>query len=110
MFLFYVFKQWVHWYSLNAIITELGLLNWFADRLSRKHDYKVVVMGHSHSAEIDKDGFEFFNNESVYANAGYWTSSKPSYVKIVKDKGYKVFLYKKNKNGFKSKFSNSFFY
>ena len=90
---------------MNAIRAELGSLNWFADRLSRKHDYKVIVMGHSHSAEMDKDGFDFFNNESVYANVGHWTSSKPSYVKIIKVKGkeYKVSLYKKNKDGFKPK-------
>ena len=54
-------------------------------------------MGHSHSSEIDKDGFEFFNNESVYANVGHWTTTKPSYVKIVKMKNYKVYLYKKEK-------------
>jgi len=101
-----VFKQWVHrygyWYSLNAIRAELGSLNWFADRLSQKHDYKVVVMGHSHSSEIDKDGFEFFNNESVYANAGHWSTLKPSYVKIVKEKNknYEVFLYKRCKKYF----------
>jgi len=102
-----VFKQWVrkygYWYSLNAIRAELGSLNWFADRLSQKHDYKIVVMGHSHSSEIDKDGFKFLDNNSIYANAGHWTTSKPSYIKIVKDKGYKVSLYKKNKEGFKVK-------
>ena len=65
-------------------------------------------MGHSHCSEIDKDGFEFFDNESIYANAGHWTTIKPSYVKIMKlkDKAYKVFLYNKDKESFSLKFFN----
>jgi UDP-2,3-diacylglucosamine pyrophosphatase LpxH len=71
-------------YALKAVLGEMDSLGWFADRLCTKKGYKVVVLGHTHHAELDKDWF--FGRDRAYANAGYWCTKKPSYVEVDKQK------------------------
>jgi len=47
-----------------------GDLEKFGDRLSEQQGYKVVVLGHTHTAKIDKDSL--FVKDRVYVNSGNW--------------------------------------
>ncbi len=70
-----LYQRWVekfgHRYAINAIMGELGSLGWFADRLCKSAGYRVVVFGHTHGSELDKDTL-FVKGGRAYANAGYW--------------------------------------
>lgn len=70
-----LFQRWIEKfgqrYAIQAVMGELGSLGWFADRLCEKQGYKVVVFGHTHGSELDKDSFLIKGNRA-YANAGYW--------------------------------------
>lgn len=101
-----LFDLWVdkfgYLYAINSIRAEMGSLNWFADRLARKHDYNVVIMGHTHGGKIDEDRILFDRNR-VYANAGYWATKKPSYIHVNKDNGnYAVTLFEKQDREFEA--------
>ena len=72
-------------YSLNAIKGEMYSLEWFGDKLCEKNDYKVVVLAHTHKAEMDKDKL-FVSNDRIYANAGFWTTQKPTFIEVDKQK------------------------
>lgn len=100
-----LFTRWVekygYWYAINSIRAELGNLGWFADRLARRHDYRVVVMGHTHDSGIDEDRV-LVNEDRIYANSGFWATDKPSYVHIEKaQRQYTVSLYEKHRSTFK---------
>ena len=56
--------------AFKAILAELGYLDDVADRLCKKGGTNVVIFGHSHEAEIDKDSW--FVDDRVYANCGTW--------------------------------------
>ena len=92
-----LWNRWVekfgYRYAINAIQGELGHLGWFGDRLCKKYGYRVVVMGHTHDAEMDKDWF--MTRDRVYANAGHWCCRAPTYVEVNKQKDKYVVSLKK---------------
>jgi len=73
-----VFDRWVekfgHRYAIRSVLGELNALGWFADRLATSRGYRVVVLGHSHQAKMDKDQW-FVADDRIYANAGYMCPS-----------------------------------
>ena len=72
-------------------------------RLAKKHDYRVVIMGHTHENKLDEDSM-FLRENRVYANSGYWATEKPSYVRVTKESGtYTVALFEKKKGQFNIK-------
>ncbi|MFT3767434.1 MAG: metallophosphoesterase [Minicystis sp.] len=85
-----LFDRWVEKfgfrYAMKAIHGEMGSLGWFADRLCEKNGYRVVVLGHTHDAELDHDVIEL-SGKRVYANAGYWCSKAPTFVEVDKRDG-----------------------
>ncbi len=96
-----LFELWVdkfgYVYAINSVRAELGSLNWFADRMSSRGDYKVIVMGHSHECLVDRDSL-LQSTDTIYANSGFWATKQPSYIHILKDKGsYEVSLFEKTK-------------
>ena len=51
----------------------------------------MVVFGHTHKSELDKDWF--LSTDRLYANTGYWCSDSPTFVEVDKcDDGYKVIV------------------
>jgi UDP-2,3-diacylglucosamine pyrophosphatase LpxH len=72
-------------YNLNELINDLyqrRYLHGPADRLCQKHDYHVVVFGHTHNALIDKDFFLF--KDRIYANTGSFCKDNAYCVEIDK--------------------------
>jgi UDP-2,3-diacylglucosamine pyrophosphatase LpxH len=72
-------------YSLNELMSDLyqrRYLHGPADRLCRKHDYKVVVFGHTHNALLDKDFF--LVKDRIYANTGSFCKDNAYCVEIDK--------------------------
>jgi len=81
-------------YSINAIRGEMYSLEWFGDRLCKKNDFKVVVLAHTHKAEMDKDQL-FVSHDRIYANAGFWVTKEPTFIEVDKqNKKYVVALCK----------------
>jgi len=78
-----LYEKWVekfgYRYALKAISGEMGSLGWFADRICKKRDFKVVVMGHTHDSEFDKDT-PIFGKERIYINSGYWCGDTSHFV------------------------------
>ncbi len=72
-------------YAIHSVQAEMGSLGWFGDRLCKKYGYKVVVLGHTHNPELDKDWL--FTKDRGYANAGHWCTSEPTYVEVDKLEG-----------------------
>lgn len=70
--------------AFKSILAEIGYLDDAADRLCKKNDTNVVVFGHSHDWELDRDSW--FVDDRIYANCGTWCDSsdkKPwTYVEI----------------------------
>lgn len=69
--------------AFKSILAEVGYLDDAADRLCKKNDTNIVVFGHSHDWELDKDSW--FVPDRVYANCGTWCDSprKPyTYVEV----------------------------
>jgi len=69
--------------AFKAILAEIGYLDDAADRLCKKNDTNIVVFGHSHDWELDKDAW--FVADRIYANCGTWCDSpeKPwTYVEV----------------------------
>ncbi len=62
------------------MLASEGDLEKFGDRLSEEHGYKVVVLGHTHTAKIDKDSL--FVKDRVYANSGNWCGKQAHCVVI----------------------------
>lgn len=61
----------------------MGSLGWFADRICKKKDFKVVIMGHTHDSEFDKDT-PLFGKDRIYANSGYWCGETSHFVLVDK--------------------------
>ena len=57
-------------FKVGRKLANEGDLEIFGDRLSEQHGYKVVVLGHTHAAKIDKDSL--FVKDRVYVNSGNW--------------------------------------
>ena len=70
-----LFDRWIekfgYRYAINAVRAEGGGLGWFADRLCKKKDFRIVVLGHTHDSDLDRDGW-FATSQTIYANSGYW--------------------------------------
>jgi len=59
--------------AMSGIFVELNMLDGIADRLCHQGDTNVVLFGHSHKPEMDKD--VFLCNPRVYANCGSWCNA-----------------------------------
>ena len=67
--------------AFKSILAEIGYLDDAADRLCKKNDTNIVVFGHSHDWDLDKDSW--FVEDRIYANCGSWCDSPPyTYVEI----------------------------
>jgi UDP-2,3-diacylglucosamine pyrophosphatase LpxH len=62
--------------GIRAIISEFNYLDDMADQLCKRGGTNIVVLGHSHKAEIDKD--TWFVDDRIYANAGAWCEKETS--------------------------------
>jgi len=56
--------------ELARRIREETHLGGTADRLARDDGHRVVLLGHTHSAELDKD--TWFVDDRIYGNCGSW--------------------------------------
>jgi UDP-2,3-diacylglucosamine pyrophosphatase LpxH len=67
--------------AFKSILAEIGYLEDAADRLCKKNDTNIVIFGHSHDWDLDKDSW--FVKDHIYANCGSWCDSPPyTYVEI----------------------------
>ena len=69
-----LYEQWKIYYgkgfAFKAVMAEIGYLEDFADMLTKKGDTNIVIFGHSHESELDKD--KWFVENRIYANCGAW--------------------------------------
>lgn len=84
-----LYEQWESHYgkgvAFKAVMAEIGYLGDFADHLSKKSDTNIVIFGHSHDSELDKDSW--FVKDRIYANCGAWCDEKKpcSFIETQKD-------------------------
>ena len=84
-----LYEQWESNYgkgmAFKAVMAEIGYLGDLADHLSKKGDTTIIIFGHSHDSELDKD--TWFVKDRIYANCGAWCDEeKPcSFVETQKD-------------------------
>lgn len=84
-----LYGQWKDYYgfgaAFKAIMAETGHLGHMADKLCKKSDTNVVIFGHSHNWDLDKDSW--FVDDRIYANCGAWCDDdKPcTFVETQKD-------------------------
>jgi UDP-2,3-diacylglucosamine pyrophosphatase LpxH len=73
-----LYDQWQSNYgsgmAFKAVMAEIGYLGDLADHLSKKGDTKIIIFGHSHDSELDKDSW--FVEDRIYANCGTWCDEK----------------------------------
>jgi predicted phosphodiesterase len=71
-------------------MAEIGYLGDLADYLSKKGDTNIIIFGHSHDSDLDKDSW--FVRDRIYANCGAWCDNeKPcSFVETQKDNDKRV--------------------
>lgn len=62
--------------GIRAVLAEFNYLDDMADQICKRGGTNVVVLGHSHKAEIDKD--TWFVDDRIYANAGAWCEKETS--------------------------------
>ena len=69
--------------GIRAVLAEFDYLDDFADQVCKRGGTNIVVLGHSHRPEIDKD--TWFVDDRIYANAGAWCEDEDSgsFVEIV---------------------------
>ncbi len=90
-----LYDQWKSNYgkgmAFKAVMAEIGYLGDLADYLSKKGDTRIIIFGHSHDSELDKDSW--FVKDRIYANCGAWCDEeKPrSYVETEKDGKEKIY-------------------
>jgi UDP-2,3-diacylglucosamine pyrophosphatase LpxH len=69
-----LYEQWKIYYgkgfAFKAVMAEIGYLEDFANMLTKKGDTNIVIFGHSHESELDKD--KWFVENRIYANCGAW--------------------------------------
>jgi UDP-2,3-diacylglucosamine pyrophosphatase LpxH len=100
-----LYEQWESHYgkgmAFKSIMAEIGYLGDLADYLSKNGDTNIIIFGHSHDSELDKDSW--FVKDRIYANCGAWCDDeKPcSFVETQKDNDKRVHYIrlKKWKNG-----------
>ncbi len=100
-----LYDQWESHYgkgmAFKSVMAEIGYLGDLADYLSKKGDTNIIIFGHSHDSELDKDSW--FVQDRIYANCGAWCDDdKPcSFVETQKDNDKRVHYVrlKKWKNG-----------
>lgn len=86
-----LYDQWVAHegpgMAFKALMAEIGYLGDLADHLSKTGDTKVIIFGHSHESELDKDSW--FVEDRIYANCGTWCEEKEprTFVETQKDDG-----------------------
>lgn len=82
-------------------MAEIGHLDDFADMLSKKGDTNIIIFGHSHKSDLDKDSW--FVKDRVYANCGSWCDEEEpcTFVETQKDNEERVHHVRLNrwKNG-----------
>jgi UDP-2,3-diacylglucosamine pyrophosphatase LpxH len=84
-----LYEQWESHYgkgmAFKSVMAEIGYLGDLADYLSKKGDTNIIIFGHSHDSELDKDSW--FVDDRIYANCGAWCDKdKPcSFVETQKD-------------------------
>jgi len=73
-----LYEQWESTYgkgmAFKAVMAEIGYLGDLADYLSKKGDTNIIIFGHSHASELDKDSW--FVDDRIYANCGAWCDEK----------------------------------
>lgn len=103
-----LYEQWESHYgkglAFKAVMAEIGYLGDFADYLSKKGDTNIIIFGHSHDSQLDKDSW--FVDDRIYANCGAWCDEKKpcSFIETQKDetgREYHVRLMKWEKNSVK---------
>ena len=85
-----LYEQWQANYgpgmAFKSVMAEIGYLGDLADHLSKKSDTNIIIFGHSHDSELDKDSW-FLKEDRIYANCGAWCDEKKpcTYVETEKD-------------------------
>lgn len=73
-----VYDQWASRHgggrAFKSLLAEIGWIGDVADRICKSRGTNVVVFGHSHDAELDKDSW--FVEDRIYANCGTWCDPK----------------------------------
>lgn len=59
--------------AFKSILPDIGYLDDAADRLCKQNDTNIVIFGHSHDWDLDKDSW--FVKDRIYANCGSWCDS-----------------------------------
>ncbi len=90
-----LYDQWQSNYgkgmAFKAVMAEIGYLGDLADYLSKKGDTKIIIFGHSHDSELDKDSW--FVEDRIYANCGAWCDEEKPRSYIVTEKDDKARVY-----------------
>lgn len=90
-----LYEQWERHYgsgmAFKAVMAEIGYLSDLADTLSKKGDTNIIIFGHSHDSELDKDSW--FVKDRIYANCGAWCDEeKPcTFVETQKDNKKRIY-------------------
>ncbi len=90
-----LYDQWQSHYgkgmAFKAVMAEIGYLGDLADYLSKKGDTRIIIFGHSHDSELDKDSW--FVKDRIYAKCGAWCDEeKPrSYIETEKDEKRRLY-------------------
>lgn len=77
----HLYDQWCKTHTgfgagVRAVIAEFNYLDDLADQICKRGGTNIVVLGHSHKPEIDKDSW--FVDDRIYANAGAWCEKESS--------------------------------
>lgn len=90
-----LYDQWQANYgkgmAFKAVMAEIGYLGDLADYLSKKGDTRIIIFGHSHDSELDKDSW--FVKDRIYANCGAWCDEEKPRSYVVTEKDLKKRLY-----------------
>jgi len=104
-----LYDQWQSNYgpgmAFKSVMAEIGYLGDLADYLSKKKDTNIIIFGHSHKSDLDKDSW-FLKEERIYANCGAWCDEgeKCTYVETEKDETlHRYYVRRKWWDGSKSK-------
>lgn len=66
----------------RAVFAEMDMMGPVADRLCKDGKHHIVILGHSHKCEIDKD--TWFVADRIYANTGFWCGTHCTFVETEK--------------------------
>ena len=87
-----LYEQWQSNYgpgmAFKSVMAEIGYLGDLADHLSKKMDTNIIIFGHSHESDLDKDSW-FLEEKRIYANCGAWCDEGElcTFVETEKDEG-----------------------